>query len=58
MYLIGQRVIYSKVEIVTILATPLREHPAPSGYQWIDRAAGYPHCVALSNLEPLPGGQL
>lgn len=57
-YLIGQRVIYSHVEIVVVCQPPRGRERARDGNTWVTRANGVEQCVSDSNLKPLPGGQL
>lgn len=55
-YLIGQRVIYSRVQIVTVVSPHGREQDP--GRQWVETVNGIQLCVALDNLKPLPNGQM
>ena len=58
-YLVGQRVIYSN-EICVVCHPPQRKEREidSRGSVWVMRPAGYESCVSLSNVKPLPGGQL
>lgn len=59
MFLLGQRVIYQNV-ICTICKPEHNGHLNGAVENiWIDNPEkGYCHYVAISNLKPLPGGQL
>lgn len=59
-FLIGQRVVYSRSEIVVVIDTPRErrnERPALNSH-WVRRANGVEQCVAMDNLSALPNGQL
>ena len=56
-YMIGQRAIYYGV-IVTVCAAP-EDFSNYDDYIWVDNPEKqYKHYVSISNLKPLPNGQL
>lgn len=57
-FLIGQRVIYSNNEIVTVIDPPRSANSTFWSDIWIRRANGVDQCVARGNIKPLPNGQL
>lgn len=59
-YLLGQRVVYADKEICVVIPPPkhARNDSIPDNWIWIMRPIGYESFVALSNIKPLPNGQL
>ena len=57
-YLIGQRLIHEEREIVTVVETPYGCMTAGPFHQWVRLNDGAPHCARVSDLQPLPNGQL
>ena len=56
-FFIGQRVIYSNREIVTIIDVPEGKYQGHWS-QWVRKANNFEQCVSLNNLRPLPNGQM